>query len=190
MSLPWPVHPRGRLLGHKPRYHDAVLPDCASPHFRGTAMTKNFWLSGFTPVIKAHRNSTAAAAPTRAWSTATFPAAWAREEREFLGERDSFYIASFGRHRMALRTASRRPQSFLESHRRTAPSRSPIFRQQQYISTGNLMTDNRRRLIMVDYPGGRLKILGRVESFEGEKPQTGSPISATGIQSHHRNVST
>jgi predicted pyridoxine 5'-phosphate oxidase superfamily flavin-nucleotide-binding protein len=40
----------------------------------------------------------------------------------------------------------------------------------QYISTGNLMTDNRVALILVDYPRQlRLKILGRVEIFEGEK---------------------
>ena len=40
----------------------------------------------------------------------------------------------------------------------------------QYISTGNLMTDNRVAIILVDYPRQlRLKILGRVEIFEGEK---------------------
>ena len=40
----------------------------------------------------------------------------------------------------------------------------------QYISTGNLLTDNRVALIMIDYPRqARLKILGRVEIFEGAK---------------------
>ena len=40
----------------------------------------------------------------------------------------------------------------------------------QYISTGNLMTDNRVALILVDYPRQlRLKILGRAEIFEGEQ---------------------
>ena len=40
----------------------------------------------------------------------------------------------------------------------------------QYISTGNLLTDNRVAIIMVDYPRqARLKILGRVEIFEGDK---------------------
>ena len=40
----------------------------------------------------------------------------------------------------------------------------------QYISTGNLMTDNRVAIILVDYPRQlRLKILGRVEIFEGEQ---------------------
>jgi hypothetical protein len=40
----------------------------------------------------------------------------------------------------------------------------------QYISTGNLLTDNRVAIILVDYPRQlRLKILGRVEIFEGEQ---------------------
>lgn len=39
----------------------------------------------------------------------------------------------------------------------------------QYISTGNLMTDNRVAMILMDYPRQlRLKILGRVEIFEGQ----------------------
>jgi predicted pyridoxine 5'-phosphate oxidase superfamily flavin-nucleotide-binding protein len=40
----------------------------------------------------------------------------------------------------------------------------------QYITTGNLLTDNRVAIIMLDYPRqARLKILGRVEIFEGDK---------------------
>jgi uncharacterized protein len=40
----------------------------------------------------------------------------------------------------------------------------------QYITTGNLLTDDRVALILVDYPRqARLKILGRVETLEGEK---------------------
>ena len=39
----------------------------------------------------------------------------------------------------------------------------------QYINIGNLMTDDRVALIMVDYPSqSRLKILGRAEIFEAE----------------------
>jgi uncharacterized protein len=40
----------------------------------------------------------------------------------------------------------------------------------QYISTGNLLTDDRVALIMVDYPRqARLKILGRAEILDGDK---------------------
>ena len=40
----------------------------------------------------------------------------------------------------------------------------------QFISTGNLTTDDRVALILIDYPRQlRLKILGRAEIFEGEQ---------------------
>lgn len=40
----------------------------------------------------------------------------------------------------------------------------------QYVSTGNLATDDRVALIFVDYPRQlRLKILGHVKIFEGDK---------------------
>jgi predicted pyridoxine 5'-phosphate oxidase superfamily flavin-nucleotide-binding protein len=40
----------------------------------------------------------------------------------------------------------------------------------QYVSTGNLLTDNRVAIIMVDYPSqSRLKLLGRAEILEGDK---------------------
>ena len=39
----------------------------------------------------------------------------------------------------------------------------------QYVSTGNLASDDRVALIMVDYPGQmRLKILGHAQTFEDE----------------------
>jgi len=42
----------------------------------------------------------------------------------------------------------------------------------QYVSTGNLLSDNRVAIITVDYPAqARLKILGRVDVLEGEPAQ-------------------
>src|SRR6202035_2562178 len=39
----------------------------------------------------------------------------------------------------------------------------------QFISTGNLLTDNRVAMILVDYPRqARLKILGRIDVLDGE----------------------
>ena len=58
----------------------------------------------------------------------------------------------------------------------------------QFISTGNITTDNRVALIMVDYPHqARLKILGRAEIFEGEQAQEWiEQAPATRIQSSGR----
>jgi predicted pyridoxine 5'-phosphate oxidase superfamily flavin-nucleotide-binding protein len=42
----------------------------------------------------------------------------------------------------------------------------------QYITTGNLLSDDRVAMILVDYPRqARLKILGRAEIFEGAKAE-------------------
>jgi predicted pyridoxine 5'-phosphate oxidase superfamily flavin-nucleotide-binding protein len=46
----------------------------------------------------------------------------------------------------------------------------------QYISTGNLLSDDRVALIFVDYPRqARLKILGRVKIFEGQEADSWLP---------------
>jgi len=40
----------------------------------------------------------------------------------------------------------------------------------QYVSTGNLMTDDRVAIILIDYPRQlRLKVLGHAQIFEGEQ---------------------
>ena len=94
-------------------------------------------------------------------------------ETEFLAQRDSFYWATTG-DRVALRPASRWPQGFPQGDRRSHPGVRGFSRKQAYISTGNLLTDNRVAIIMVDYPRqARLKILGRVEILEGERQRVG-----------------
>ena len=50
----------------------------------------------------------------------------------------------------------------------------------QFISAGNLTTDARVALILVDYPEqARLKMLGRAEILEGHTRPRGSNTSAT-----------
>jgi len=71
-------------------------------------------------------------------------------EIDFLAERDSFYWATVG------------ATGWPYVQHRGGPK--------QFISTGNLLTDNRVAMILVDYPHqARLKILGRVDVLEGEK---------------------
>ena len=91
-------------------------------------------------------------------------------ETEFLADRDSFYWATVGstgwpyvQHRGA-------PKGFLKVIDYQTLALADFRGNKQFISTGNLLTDNRVAMILVDYPRqARLKILGRVEVFEGEK---------------------
>jgi hypothetical protein len=93
-------------------------------------------------------------------------------ETGFLAQRDSFYMATTGatgwpyvQHRGGLK-------GFLKVIDDRTLAFGDLRGNKQYISTGNLLTDDRVAIIMVDYPRqARLKILGRVEILEGEKAE-------------------
>lgn len=90
------------------------------------------------------------------------------QESAFLAERDSFYIASVGETGWPYVQHRGGPKGFLKVIDETTIAFADFRGNKQYISTGNLMTDNRVALILVDYPRqARLKILGRAEIFEG-----------------------
>jgi len=98
------------------------------------------------------------------------PGGLGQEERDFIGERDSFYMASLGATGWPYVQHRGGPKGFLKVINEHTIAFADFRGNKQYISTGNLMTDNRVALILVDYPRQqRLKILGRVEIFEGEK---------------------
>jgi len=103
-------------------------------------------------------------------STGGKPAGLGPEEREFLGERDSFYMASLGATGWPYVQHRGGPKGFLKVIDEHTIAFADFRGNKQYISTGNLLTDGRVAIIMVDYPRQlRLKILGHVEIFEGEK---------------------
>jgi uncharacterized protein len=91
-------------------------------------------------------------------------------ETEFLAGRDSFYMATMGATGWPYVQHRGGPKGFLKVIDDHTLALADFRGNKQYISTGNLLTDNRVALIMVDYPRqARLKILGRVEIFEGAK---------------------
>jgi predicted pyridoxine 5'-phosphate oxidase superfamily flavin-nucleotide-binding protein len=89
-------------------------------------------------------------------------------EAEFIGERDSFYIATVGeggwpyvQHRGGFKGFVKIPDDHTIAF-------ADFRGNKQYITTGNLMTDDRVALIFVDYPRRtRLKIVGHTQVFEG-----------------------
>jgi predicted pyridoxine 5'-phosphate oxidase superfamily flavin-nucleotide-binding protein len=93
-------------------------------------------------------------------------------EIEFLAQRDSFYMATSGatgwpyiQHRGGIK-------GFLKVIDDRTLAFGDLRGNKQYISTGNLLTDDRVAIIMVDYPRqARLKMLGRIEILEGEKAE-------------------
>jgi len=92
------------------------------------------------------------------------------DESGFISERDTFYIATLGSTGWPYVQHRGGPKGFLKVIDERTVAFADFRGNKQYISTGNLLTDNRVALILVDYPRQlRLKILGRVEIFEGER---------------------
>jgi predicted pyridoxine 5'-phosphate oxidase superfamily flavin-nucleotide-binding protein len=90
------------------------------------------------------------------------------EETEFLAERDSFYMASIGETGWPYVQHRGGPKGFLKVIDEHTVAFADFVGNKQYISTGNLKTDDRVALIFVDYPRqARLKILGHVKIAEG-----------------------
>jgi predicted pyridoxine 5'-phosphate oxidase superfamily flavin-nucleotide-binding protein len=89
-------------------------------------------------------------------------------ELEFLAERDSFYMASVGATGWPYIQHRGGPKGFLKVIDEHTVAFADFRGNKQFISTGNLMTDDRVALILVDYPRqARLKIVGHVKIAEG-----------------------
>jgi len=93
-------------------------------------------------------------------------------EKEFLAGRDTFYWATTGVTGWPYVQHRGGPRGFLKVIDERTLAFADFRGNKQYISTGNLMSDDRVAIILVDYPRqARLKILGHVEIFEGAKAE-------------------
>jgi uncharacterized protein len=89
-------------------------------------------------------------------------------EKEFLAERDSFYMSTLGETGWPYVQHRGGPRGFLKVIDDQTLAFGDFHGNKQYITTGNLQSNDRVALIMVDYPRqARLKILGRIKIFEG-----------------------
>lgn len=90
-------------------------------------------------------------------------------EAEFIGERDSFYMATVGEGGWPYIQHRGGPRGFLKVIDDHTIAFADVGGNRQYITAGNLVTNDRVALILVDYPRqARLKILGHAQVFEGE----------------------
>lgn len=85
-------------------------------------------------------------------------------EREFLAERDGFYLATLSESGWPYVQFRGGPEGFLRAVDDSTVGWADFRGNQQYISTGNLAGNDRVSLIAVDYVGRRrLKLFGRAE---------------------------
>src|SRR5580692_9801377 len=125
----------------------------------------------FTPVIKALQERYGSRKQYARRETSGFSQeGLGPSEIDFLAECDSFYIASIGETGWPYVQHRGGPKGFLKVIDEHTVGFADFRGNKQFVSTGNLMTDDRVALILVDYPRQlRLKILGHVQIFEGEQ---------------------
>lgn len=133
-------------------------------------MANNFGSLVFTPVVKALQEKYGSRRHyARAESEGASRDRLGPEESAFIAERESFYMATVGANGWPYVQHRGGPKGFLKVIDDQTIAFADFGGNKQYISTGNLTTDNRVALIMVDYPNQtRLKILGRAEILTGE----------------------
>jgi predicted pyridoxine 5'-phosphate oxidase superfamily flavin-nucleotide-binding protein len=131
----------------------------------------NFGSLVFTPAVKALQEKYGSRRQyARSDGSASSPARLGPDETEFIAERDTFYMATLGSTGWPYVQHRGGPKGFLKVIDDQTLAFADFRGNRQYVSTGNLATDNRVALILMDFPRqSRLKILGRAEIFEGEK---------------------
>ncbi len=87
-------------------------------------------------------------------------------EEGFIGERDSFYMASIGENGFPYIQHRGGPKGFVKVIDPFTLAFADFRGNKQYISTGNIATNNKVALIFMDYPHrARLKIYAKAEVF-------------------------
>jgi predicted pyridoxine 5'-phosphate oxidase superfamily flavin-nucleotide-binding protein len=134
-------------------------------------MAHRFGSLAFTPAVKALQERYGSRRQyARIAEGDAAPDRLGEQESDFIAERDSFYMASVGATGWPYVQHRGGPKGFLKVIDERTIAFADFRGNKQFVSTGNLATDNRVALIMVDYPAqARLKILGRAEIFEGEQ---------------------
>jgi predicted pyridoxine 5'-phosphate oxidase superfamily flavin-nucleotide-binding protein len=136
-----------------------------------TVMAHNFGSLVFTPAIKAlqERYGSRRQYARLEAAAAGRPDRLGPEETAFIADRDSFYLASIGATGWPYIQHRGGPKGFLRVIDPHTVAFADFSGNKQFISAGNLTTDNRVSVILVDYPHqARLKMLGRAEILEGD----------------------
>src|SRR5580693_9226059 len=135
-------------------------------------MAHNFGSLVFTPVVKALQERHGSRRQYARMEAGVQADRLGPDESGFIAEQDSFYMATVGATGWPYIQHRGGPKGFLKVIDDRTLAFADFRGNKQYISTGNLLSDDRVAMIMVDYPRqARLKILGRIEILEGEKAE-------------------
>lgn len=130
-------------------------------------MAKNFAALAFTKEVKEMQVKMGSRSSYARMEKDTYVDGLTENEIDFIAERDSFYMASIGKNDFPYIQHRGGPKGFIKVLDSKRIGFIDFKGNMQYITVGNLATNNNVALIMVDYPSrSRLKILAKAEIIE------------------------
>ena len=128
-------------------------------------MAKNFAAIAFTDAVKAMQEKLGSRSSYARMERDIYVDGLTENEIDFIAQRDSFYMASIGENNFPYIQHRGGPKGFLKVLDAKRIGFIDFRGNMQYISTGNIATNNNVALITVDYPArARLKILAKAEN--------------------------
>ena len=130
-------------------------------------MAKNFAEIAFTTAVKEMQEKLGSRTSYARMERDTYLDGLTENEIGFIEQRDSFYMATIGENNFPYIQHRGGPKGFLKVLDAKRLGFVDFKGNMQYISVGNLATNNNVALIMVDYPSkARLKIFAKAEIVE------------------------
>ncbi len=130
-------------------------------------MAKNFGAIAYSDEVKAMQEKSGSRATYARMERDTYIDGLTDNEVDFIAQRDSFYMASIGERGFPYIQHRGGPKGFLKVLDAKRIGFIDFKGNMQFITVGNLATNNNVALIMVDYPTrARLKIFAKAEIVE------------------------
>src|SRR5258706_5501157 len=130
-------------------------------------MAKNFASIGFSTAARELQEKLGSRQSYARMEKDTYVDGLTENEIDFIAQRDSFYIASIGENNFPYIQHRGGPKGFVKVLDAKRIGFIDFKGNMQYISVGNIATNNNVALIMVDYPSkARLKIYARAAVAE------------------------
>lgn len=131
-------------------------------------MAHQFGALVFTPVVKALQERYGSRRQYARLEASASPDRLGTREREFIADQDHFYMATVGATGWPYIQHRGGPKGFLRVRDDARLAFADFSGNKQFITAGNITTDDRAALILVDYARQeRLKILGRGTVLDG-----------------------
>lgn len=130
-------------------------------------MAKNFATLAFTDAVKALQEKNGSRAGYARMESQTYVDGLTESEIDFIAQRDSFYMATIGENGFPYIQHRGGRKGFVKVLDTKRIGFLDFRGNRQFISVGNIATNNNIALIMMDYPArARLKIYARAEIVE------------------------